>query len=116
MRRVVVTGMSQISPLGVSREDAFKRLLKMKNRVKYLRELEQYTRLNTKLAAPADEFVIPSHYNRKVLRTMGRVGVLSVASAEDALKDAGLFGDDIITNGQTGVSYGSSTGSLDSII
>ena len=41
MRRVVVTGMSQISPLGVSREDAFKRLLKMKNRVKYLRELEQ---------------------------------------------------------------------------
>lgn len=116
MRRVVVTGMSQISPLGSNREKAFERLLELKNRIKYMPELEQYTRLNTKLAAPADEFVIPSHYNRKVLRTMGRVGVLSVASAEDALKDSGLHGNDIITNGQTGVSYGSSSGSLDSII
>lgn len=116
MRRVVVTGMSQISPLGADRAKAFERLVALKNCVKYMPELEQYTRLNTKLAAPADEFVIPSYYNRKVLRTMGRVGVLSVASAEDALKDAGLLGDEIITNGQTGVSYGSSSGSLDCII
>lgn len=116
MKRVVVTGMSQISPLGANREQAFERLRELKNRVKYTPELEQYTRLNTRLAAPADDFVIPAHYNRKVMRTMGRVGILSVASAEDALKDAGLLGNEILTNGQTGVSYGSSTGSLDSII
>ena len=41
---------------------------------------------------------------------------MSVASAEDALKDAGLFGNEIITNGQTGVSYGSSIGSLDAVL
>lgn len=116
MKRVVVTGMSQISPLGANREQAFERMQSLKNRVKYMPELEQYTRLNTRLAAPADDFEIPSHYNRKVLRTMGRVGILSVSSAEDALKDAGLLGNEILTNGQTGVSYGSSTGSLDSII
>lgn len=116
MKRVVVTGMSQISPLGANREQAFERMQSLKNRVKYMPELEQYTRLNTRLAAPADDFEIPAHYNRKVMRTMGRVGILSVASAEDALKDAGLLGNEILTNGQTGVSYGSSTGSLDSII
>lgn len=116
MKRVVITGMSQISPLGANREEAFEKLLSLKNCVKYMPDLEQYTRLNTKLAAPADKFVIPSHYNRKTLRTMGRVGVLSVASAEEALIDAGLLGDEIITNGQTGVSYGSSTGSLDTLI
>lgn len=116
MKRVVITGMSQISPLGANREEAFEKLLSLKNCVKYMPDLEQYTRLNTKLAAPADKFVIPSHYNRKTLRTMGRVGVLSVASAEVALIDAGLLGDEIITNGQTGVSYGSSTGSLDTLI
>lgn len=116
MKRVVITGMSQISPLGANREEAFEKLLSLKNCVKYMPDLEQYTRLNTKLAAPADKFVIPSHYNRKTLRTMGRVGVLSVVSAEEALKDAGLLGDEIITNGQTGVSYGSSTGSLDTLI
>ena len=116
MRRVVVTGMAQISPLGATREKAFERLLSLKNCVKYMPELEVFTRLNTKLAAIADDFVIPEHYTRKVLRTMGRVAVMSVASAEDALKDAGLLGDDIITNGETGVSYGSSSGSLESII
>lgn len=116
MKRVVVTGMSQISPLGVTRESAFEKLLSQTNCVQYMPEFEVFTRLNTKLAAPAKDFEIPQHYTRKVLRTMGRVGVLSVASAEEALTDAGLIGDPIITDGRTGVSYGSSTGSLESII
>lgn len=116
MKRVVVTGMSQISPLGVTRESAFEKLLSQTNCVQYMPEFEVFTRLNTKLAAPAKDFEIPQHYTRKVLRTMGRVGVLSVASAEEALTDAGLIGDPIITGGRTGVSYGSSTGSLESII
>lgn len=116
MKRVVITGMSQISPLGRTREDAFERLLSLKNCVKYMPELEVFTRLNTKLAAPVDNFIAPEHYTRKVLRTMGRVAVMSVVSAEEALQDAGLLGDEIITNGQTGVSYGSSSGSLESII
>lgn len=116
MKRVVVTGMSQISPLGATREKAFEKLLTFKNCVKYLPELEQYTRLNTRLGAPVEDFVIPPHYTRKVMRTMGRVGVMSVVSAEEALEDAGLLGDEIITNGETGVSHGSSTGSLDTLI
>ena len=55
MRRVVVTGMAQISPLGATREKAFERLLSLKNCVKYMPELEVFTRLNTKLAAIADD-------------------------------------------------------------
>ena len=35
---------------------------------------------------------------------------------QEALKDSGLLGDEIITNGKTGVSYGSSSGSLDAIL
>lgn len=116
MRRVVITGMSQISPLGANRTAAFERLLNLKNGIKYMPELEEFTRLNAKLAAPADNFEIPAHFNRKITRTMGRVGIMSVASAEEALKDSGLPGDEIISNGETGVSYGSSSGSLESII
>lgn len=116
MRRVVITGMSQISPLGANRTAAFERLLNLKNCIKYMPELEEFTRLNAKLAAPADNFEIPAHFNRKITRTMGRVGIMSVASAEEALKDSGLPGDEIISNGETGVSYGSSSGSLESII
>jgi len=73
-KRVVITGMAQVSPLGADREKAFSRLLTLKNCVKYMPELEQYTRLNTKLAAAAEDFEIHQHFNRKVLRTMGRVG------------------------------------------
>lgn len=116
MRRVVITGMSQISPLGANHAAAFERLLNLKNCIKYMPELEEFTRLNAKLAAPAEDFETPAHFNRKILRTMGRVGIMSVASAEEALKDAGLLGNEIISNGETGVSYGSSSGSLESII
>ena len=116
MKRVVITGMALASPLGCTREKAFESLLTLKNCVEYCPELEQYERLNAKLCAPVKDFVIPEHFNRKVLRTMGPVSVMSVATAEEALRDAGLLGDEIITNGQTGVSYGSSSGSLEPLI
>ena len=116
MKRVVITGMAQISPLGANVTKALSKLHELKNCILYLPELEGFTRLNTKLAAPATDFETPAHFNRKVLRTMGRVGIFSVASAEEALKDADLLYDEIIINGETGVSYGSSSGSLESII
>lgn len=116
MRRVVVTGMSLVSSLGFDVNSAFLRLQKFENTVEYLNELEQYERLNTKLAAPVKGFQTPSHYTRKVLRTMGPISVMSVYSAEKALEQAGLLNDEIITNGQTGVSYGSSSGSLETLI
>ena len=116
MKRVVITGMALASPLGCTREKAFESLLTLKNCVEYRPELEQYERLNAKLCAPVKDFVMPEHFNRKVLRTMGPVSVMSVATAEEALRDAGLLGDEIITNGQTGVSYGSSSGSLEPLI
>ena len=116
MKRVVITGMALASPLGSTRNSAFESLLKLKNCIVYSKELEQYDRLNTKLSSPVKDFIVPEHFTRKVLRTMGRVSVMSVATAEEALKDAGLLGDDIITNGQTGVSYGSSSGSLETLI
>ena len=116
MKRVVVTGMALASSLGCSVDTAYENLKKFENCVEYWKELDEFQNMNTRLAAPVKDFVTPEHFNRKVLRTMGRVAVLSTAVSEDALKDAGLLGDEIISNGQTGVSYGSSSGSLESII
>ena len=116
MKRVVVTGMALASPLGCSVDGAFKYLKKYKNCVERWAELDEYENMNTRLAAPVRDFVIPEHFNRKITRTMGKVAVMSTAVTEQALKDAGLLGEEIITNGQTGVSYGSSSGSLESII
>lgn len=116
MKRVVVTGMALASPLGSKVNIAFENLKKFENCVEYWKELDEYENMNTRLAAPVKDFVVPEHFNRKVLRTMGKVAILSTAVTEEALADAGLLNDEVITNGETGVSYGSSSGSLESII
>ena len=42
---------------------------------------------------------------------MGPVSLMATSATEKALLDAGLINNDVITNGQTGIAYGSSTGS-----
>ena len=116
MRRVVITGMGITSALGSTVESAFERLKTYKNCVKHWDKLDEYDRLNSKLGSFAKGFVVPEHFTRKVRRTMGEVALMATVTAEEALKDAGLLEDEIITNGRTGVSYGSSTGSLDAIL
>lgn len=116
MKRVVITGMAIISSLGNTIESAFNRLHKFENCVEYMKSLDEYDKMLTRLAAPVKDFEIPKHFTRKITRSMGKVAIYSVACAEEALQDAGLLGDEIITSGQTGVSFGSSSGSLDAII
>lgn len=116
MRRVVVTGMGIASPLGSTVKSAFDRLKKYENCIEHWDRLDEYERLNTSLGSFVSGFEVPEHFTRKVRRTMGDVSLMSTVTSEDALKDAGLLGDDIITNGRTGVSYGSSTGSLDAVL
>lgn len=45
---------------------------------------------------------------------MGRISVMAVKTAEDALIDANLLGDEIVKT--AGVSYGSSMGSMDALL
>ena len=116
MRKVVITGMGIASPLGSTVKSAYERLKKYENCIKHWDKLDEYERLNTSLGAFVSDFEIPEHFTRKVRRTMGNVSLMATVTAEEALKDAGLIGDNVITNGQTGVSYGSSTGSLDAIL
>jgi 3-oxoacyl-[acyl-carrier-protein] synthase II len=71
---------------------------------------DQYKDLNTRLAGPVLDFVMPAHYRRKDLRSMGRVAQLAVRTSELALEDAGLLGAEELGNGRTGVAFGSSTG------
>lgn len=115
-RRVVITGMALASPLGSTVDDAFNRLQILKNCISNKNDLGQYKGLHTRLDARIQGFEIPSDFTRKVTRTMGDVAILSVATAREALQDAGLLDNPVITSGQTGVSYGSCSGSVDAIM
>ncbi|EGU6976151.1 beta-ketoacyl-ACP synthase [Vibrio parahaemolyticus] len=114
-RRVVVTGMSGVTAFGNNWQSVEPKLRDCQNATQYMPSYEQYDGLNTKLAAPILDFELPKHYKRKQVRGMGRVSKLATVATENALSQAGLIGNDILTNGQTGIAYGSSTGSTDAI-
>ncbi|HCH0840285.1 TPA: beta-ketoacyl-ACP synthase [Vibrio parahaemolyticus] len=114
-RRVVVTGMSGVTAFGNDWQSVEPKLRDCQNATHYMPSYEQYDGLNTKLAAPILDFELPKHYKRKQVRGMGRVSKLATVATENALSQAGLIGNDVLTNGQTGIAYGSSTGSTDAI-
>ncbi|WP_305419378.1 beta-ketoacyl-ACP synthase [Photobacterium leiognathi] len=114
-RRVVVTGMSGVTAFGNEWQHIEPKLRACENATIYMQDYELYDGLNTKLAAPIENFTLPKHYTRKKTRAMGRVSKLSTLATENALIQAGLLDNDVLTNGQTGIAYGSSTGSTPAI-
>jgi 3-oxoacyl-[acyl-carrier-protein] synthase II len=116
MKRVVVTGMAGISPIGNDWASAAASLRGLRSAVVRMDDWVQYQGLNTLLAAPARPFGLPPDiYTRKVLRSMGPVARMAVRVSELALRDAGLLDHPVLKSGRTGVAYGSSTGSPEAI-
>ena len=111
MKRVVVTGMAGLSPIGLDWETISANLKAMTTGIRYMADWEIYEGLNTRLGAPISDFEKPSHYSRKATRSMGRVALLATRATELALEDAGLLTDESIKDGRMGVAYGSSSGS-----
>ncbi len=111
MKRVVITGVGALSPLGHDWSTVRARLKEERNAVQYLTAWNEYEGLNTRLGAPAAPFDLPAHYNRKATRSMGRVAIMGVRASELALMDAGLLGHPLVSGGRMGISYGSSVGS-----
>lgn len=110
-RRVVITGMAGVTAFGDNWESVSMGLRSGKNAVRKMPEWQVYDGLHTLLGAPIDDFHLPEHYTRKRIRSMGRVSLLSTRATELALTQAGLLDNPVLTNGQTGIAYGSSTGS-----
>ncbi|MFA5496429.1 MAG: beta-ketoacyl-ACP synthase, partial [Porticoccaceae bacterium] len=114
MRRVVVTGMAGFSPIGNDWATIEQALRIGRSGIRRMADWDKYPDLNTRLGAPV-EFDRPANYSRKLVRSMGRVALMSTRATELALEDAGLLDDPRIQDGRMGVSYGSSTGSPDAV-
>jgi len=110
-RRVVVTGMAGLSPIGLDWKQARDALRGGRSGVRRIDDWDEIEGLRTLLGAPVEGFEVPAAYPRKKIRAMGRVALLSTRATELALCDAGLLDDPVIGSGRTGVSYGSSSGS-----
>ena len=115
MKRVVVTGMAGISPLGNDWESIRARLVEGRNAIVRMAAWDDYEGLNTRLGAPVAPFELSDRYHRKAIRSMGRVALMATRASELALADAGLLDHPLLTSGRMGISFGSSAGTPSAI-
>ncbi len=114
-RRVAVTGMAGISPIGNDWASIRQRLGEYRNAVVKMENWADYEGLNTQLGAPAAAFELNERYHRKATRSMGRVALMATRASEMALQQAGLLDHPLLTSGDLGISFGSSAGTPSAI-
>jgi 3-oxoacyl-[acyl-carrier-protein] synthase II len=88
MRRVAITGMGIISPLGNSCDTFFADLAEGKSAVKRI-SADFSEHLSAKIAAEVN-FVAEEHFPKKIARTLDRVSQFALVAASQAWTDAGL--------------------------
>jgi 3-oxoacyl-[acyl-carrier-protein] synthase II len=110
-RRVVVTGMSGIAPIGSGWLPVRESLQKGHSAVVRMDEWDAIAGLQTRVAAPVPGFETPEEWPRRKTRSMGRDSLFATRASELALTDAGLLDHPVIGDGRTGVAYGCTQGS-----
>ncbi|XP_054007110.1 3-oxoacyl-[acyl-carrier-protein] synthase, mitochondrial [Hylaeus anthracinus] len=110
-RRVVVTGMGIVCPLGINKQTAWKALIDSKTGVTKLTEPD-YEKLPCRIGAlipkgsGPNELDINSHFTKSELRTMCLATAYALIATEDALNDAKWKPDDEKDKQDTGVAVG----------
>ena len=120
-KRVVITGIGGITAFGNSWAEIKNAFQRKQNAVQAKADwLARYPELEARLGAEILNYQPPKHWNRKQLRSLGRVSQFAVDASERALANAGLLDENgtILTylkDGRMGVACGSSTGSTHDI-
>ena len=114
-RRVVITGMFGVTALGSGWQPIAANIRQGVTGTQYMQEWDDVEGLNTRLGAPVPSFEIPKQFTRKQLRYASRVSRLALAATDGALTEAGLLNSEVLESIDTGVAYGSSTGSVDAV-
>lgn len=113
MKRVVITGIGVVSPLGQDAEALRQGLEAGTSAVRAMEGWDRYIGMRSLVGAPAelrDEKKIP----RQVRRSMGRMSIFAAQAAEQAVRDAKLALADVPPY-RTGCVIGSTMGSAKSI-
>ena len=112
-RRVVVTGVGLVSPLGVGTEETWKNLLSGRSGAGPITQFDT-TGFSTTFAAQVKDFDPLQFVEKKELKKMGRFIQFALAAAQFAMKASGLEITSEIAD-RTGVFIGSGIGGFDVI-
>ena len=109
MRRVVITGLGILSPIGNDKETIIESFTNKKSGVAYIPEWEKITGLKSRVAGIVkniDEKVL----DRKLRRSMGKVSLFYEIAEKHQIDDAGLS-EQLLKSGRLGVAAASTIGS-----
>jgi 3-oxoacyl-[acyl-carrier-protein] synthase II len=113
LKRVVVSGVGAVSPLGHDVASLVEGVERGKSAVQFMEGGDRYLGLRSLVGAPAElrnEKAIP----RKSRRSMGRMSFFAVQATEQALADAGLR-EEARSSDRVGCVVGSTMGSAESL-
>lgn len=108
-RRVVITGLGLVTPIGNTLDDAAQGLREGRSGVHVQEEWARIGHMATRLAGQVKDVKLAGR-DRKKIRSMGRVARLALTATERAIESAGLAPDEV-SHARTGLAYGSTHGS-----
>jgi 3-oxoacyl-[acyl-carrier-protein] synthase II len=110
LKRVVVTGMGAITPLGNSVDEFWKNIVSGKSGVDFITKFDTGL-FKTKFAAEVKGFNAAAYFEKNEARKYDLFTQYAVAAAEEAIKNAGLNFDALNKN-KIGVIWGSGNGGI----
>lgn len=112
LKRVVVTGVGAVSPLGNTAGETWSAMLNGKSGAAPI-TLFDPSKFKTQFACEVKNFDINDYIDRKEARKMDRYAHFAMVVADEALKDSGLLEASSFDPDRTGVIWGSGIGGLD---
>lgn len=110
LKRVVVTGMGALSPIGNDVETTWRNAAEGKSGAGPITHFDA-SLFRTQFACEVKDFKPEEHFDRKVARQLDLYSMYAMVAADEAVKDAGLLGDDIDKN-RVGVIFAAGIGGL----
>ena len=114
MRRVAVTGMGVISPVGNDRSSFWNNLIAGKNGIGLLTRFDT-SEQKVKVAAQVEDFDPVQYMERAQVRKTDLFAQYAMAAAVQAMQDAGLCANENIQPERLGVYVGSGCGGINTI-
>lgn len=109
MRRVVITGIGAVTPVGNDIETMWNSLINGKNGIDYIKTFDT-EKLKVKVAAEVKDFDPTKYIEKKELRKTDLFCQYAIAAACQAVEDSGIIGT--IEDEKLGVYVGSGTGGM----
>ena len=109
-RRVVITGMGVVSPIGIGLQEYWQGLVEGRNGIDLITHFDT-TKFDTKFAAEVKNFNPENYVDKKAARRMDRFCQFAVATAIMAMEDSGMDLEKVDRD-RFGVIYGSGIGGM----